>query len=217
MPEPTILVAFVGAVLAMQIAPGPDMLLVVARGIGQGQRTALWTVLGMTLLAGLVQLPLLVLGIASLLHASPLAFTILRWAGAAYLVWLGTRLLWAGRRGQVAAAATPGATTWAAAREGATNNLTNPKPLLFMFAFLPQFVEPSAGPVWAQLLVLGFLQKACGLLVLGTAAFASGAVGGWLARRPRVLVWQARLTGVVMVGLGLRLLFFGDTPRPART
>jgi threonine/homoserine/homoserine lactone efflux protein len=178
MPASTTLLAFAAAVLAMQVTPGPDMLLVLSRGVGQGRRTALFTVLGMTLLAGVVQLPLLVLGVASLLRASPLAFEALRWAGAAYLLWLGARLLRSSRHGRVVGAATPGATARAAAREGAANNLTNPKPLLFMFAFLPQFVDPAAGPAWTQLLVLGLAQKACGVLVLGSAALASGAVGG---------------------------------------
>ncbi len=217
MPEPATLLTFAAAVLVMQATPGPDMLIVVGRGVGQGRRVALCTVLGMTLLAGSVQLPLLVLGIASLLHASPLAFAVLRWLGAAYLVWLGLRLLWSSWRGHGAtAAAVPGASAWAAVRKGAINNLTNPKPLLFMFAFLPQFVDPVHGSAWAQLLVLGLVQKLCGVLVLGSAALASGAVGSRLARHPRFLAWQERLTGAVMVALGLRLALAGDAPRPAR-
>src|SRR4051794_30922930 len=93
MPEPGTLLAFVAAVLVMQVTPGPDQMLVIGRGIGQGRRIALCTVLGMTLVAGAVQLPILVLGLASLLRASPFAFEVLRWAGAAYLVWLGLRLI----------------------------------------------------------------------------------------------------------------------------
>ncbi|HYZ33120.1 MAG TPA: LysE family translocator [Crenalkalicoccus sp.] len=213
MPEPATLFGFATAVLIMQATPGPDMLLVLGRGIGQGRQVALCTVLGMTLLAGVVQLPLLVLGIASLLQASPLAFGLLRWAGAAYLVWLGIRLLRAAGRAMHAAAAPRPASAWRSAREGAINNLTNPKPLLFMFAFLPQFVDPAAGPAWPQLLALGLVQKASGLAVLGTAALASGAVGGWLSRYPGLLAWQERCAGAVMVALGLRLALAGDGPR----
>ena len=95
MPELNTFLAFGLAVLAMQLTPGPDMMLVVGRGVGQGRRVAFCTVLGMMLLAGLVQLPLLVLGVAPLLQASPLALMLLRVVGAAYLVWLGARLIWA--------------------------------------------------------------------------------------------------------------------------
>jgi threonine/homoserine/homoserine lactone efflux protein len=100
-------------------------------------------------------------------------------------------------------------------QEGLINNLTNPKPLLFMFAFLPQFVSPQRGSVTAQLLVLGLTQKATGLVVQGSVALASGAVGDWLARRPGFLVWQKRFAGLVMVGLGVRLALAGDG-RPVR-
>jgi threonine/homoserine/homoserine lactone efflux protein len=217
MPDLATYLAFLAAVLVMQVTPGPDMALVIGRGVGQGRRVAFCTVLGF-MVAGLIQVPLLVLGIASLLHASPLAFDLMRWLGAAYLIWLGARLLWSSRQGSSLAQSAAGARSSAlsAVRDGLINNLTNPKALLFMFAFLPQFVSPDRGSVAAQLLVLGLTQKATGLLVQGSVALASGAVGGWLARKPGFLVWQERFAGFVMVGLGLRLLLAGDG-RPART
>jgi threonine/homoserine/homoserine lactone efflux protein len=165
MPEVGTVLAFIAAVLVMQVTPGPDMMLIVGRGVGQGRQVALCTMLGMNPLG----------------HAA-----------------LAERT-----------------SAWGALREGAINNLTNPKPLMFMFAFLPQFVDPAQGAVWMQLLVLGALQKLCGVAVLGSAAVASGAIGGWLARRPGVLAWQERFTGIVMVVLGVRLLLAGDA-RPTR-
>ena len=93
MPDLATFLTFYTAVLAMQLAPGPDMLLIIGRGIGQGRRIALLTAAGTTLLAAFVQLPLLALGVASLVQASPLAFEILRWVGAAYLVWPGVKLI----------------------------------------------------------------------------------------------------------------------------
>jgi threonine/homoserine/homoserine lactone efflux protein len=96
------------------------------------------------------------------------------------------------------------------------SNLTNPKPMLFMLAFLPQFVDPASGwPVTAQLLVLGMVQKASGFMVMATVALGAGTFGGWLARRPGLIAWQERFAGLVMVGLGLRLALAGDG-RPAR-
>ncbi len=211
MVDPATHLAFVAAVLLMQVTPGPDMALVVGRGVGQGQRVALCTVLGF-MAAGLVQVPLLVLGVASLLRSSPLAFDLMRWFGAAYLIWLGVKLLRSAgdrREGERPDARRTSAS--AAVREGMVNNLTNPKPLLFMFAFLPQFVDPERGSVAVQLLVLGLTQKACGLLVQGSVALASGAVGGWLSRRPGFVAWQKRFTGAVMVVLGLRLLLANES------
>lgn len=215
MPGLTALLAFGAAVLALQLTPGPDMMLVIGRGVGQGRRIALLTVLGVTLVSGVVQVSLLVLGVASLLQASPLAFKLLRWIGAAYLIWLGARLLWASFRTSAKAVAAPRVSAWVAVREGMINNLTNPKSWLFMFAFLPQFVDPARGPVWMQLLLLGLLQKLSGFVILGLVALTSGALGGWLARRPGLLAWQERFAGAVMVILGVRLLLSGDA-RPAR-
>ena len=213
---PTFL-TFYAAVLAMQLAPGPDMLLIIGRGVGQGRRVAFLTAAGQTLLAALVQLPLLALGVASLVQRSPLAFELLRWAGAAYLVWLGVKLLLgAGRHsGRGGVARLRPVSDRAALREGMVSNLTNPKPMVFMLAFLPQFVDPASGwPVALQLLVLGAVQKLSGFVILSTVALAAGSFGRWLARRPRLIAWQERFAGIVMVALGLRLALAGDG-RPA--
>jgi threonine/homoserine/homoserine lactone efflux protein len=93
LPSAATYMTFLAAALTMQLLPGPETMLVVSRGIGQGRKIAFWTVLGMTLAAGAIQLPLLAVGIASVVHSSPLAFEALRWAGAAYLMWLGVKLL----------------------------------------------------------------------------------------------------------------------------
>lgn len=205
------LLTFYVAVLALQVSPGPDMLLIIGRGVGQGRRVALLTAAGATILAALVQLPLLAMGVASLVQASPIAFAVLRWAGAAYLVWLGIRLLvQAGRRGVSAKPVHP-VSDWTALREGMVSNLTNPKPVVFMLAFLPQFVDPANGwPVATQLLVLGGIQKLSGFMVMATVALGAGCIGGWLARRPGLIAWQRCFTGFVMIWLGLRLAFSGD-------
>lgn len=209
MPGLDVFVTFGIALFFLEVTPGPDMMLILARGIGQGRKVALFTVIGMIFIAGFVQVGLLVLGVASLLSAYPAALTVLRWIGAAYLVWLGVKLAIASFRGGSINIAAPRSSAWVSMREGAVNSLTNPKSMLFMFAFIPQFVDPTAGPVWLQLLVFGSLQKVTGLISLGGTAMASGTVGSWLARRPGLLAWQQRFTAVVMVGLGLRLLLTG--------
>jgi threonine/homoserine/homoserine lactone efflux protein len=208
---PTFL-TFYMAVLALQLAPGPDMVLLLSRGVGQGRRTAVLTAIGMTLVAGIIQLPLLALGVTSIIQASPWAFDLLRWAGAAYLVWIGAKLLIGsfGSHELKRKTAQP-ISDMAALRQGMINNLTNPKAMVFMLAFLPQFVDPaSTWPVTAQLLFLGAVQKISGFFVLGGVALGTGTIGDWLARRPGLIAWQERFAGVIMVGLGLRLALGGD-------
>ncbi|MBA1157137.1 LysE family translocator [Microvirga mediterraneensis] len=212
MPDLSTFLTFYAAVLALQLAPGPDMVLLLSRGVGQGRRTAVLTAIGMTLLAGLIQLPLLALGVTSLIKASPLAFEMLRWAGAGYLVWLGAKLLIGsfGPHSLVRKAPQP-VSDLAALRQGMINNLTNPKAMVFMLAFLPQFVDPGNGwPVTAQLLFLGGVQKLSGFFILGAVAVGTGTIGEWLARRPGLIAWQERCAGLIMVGLGLRLALSGD-------
>lgn len=212
-----VLLTFVAALFVLEITPGPDMMLVLARGIGQGRRVALLTVVGMIFVAGVVQVGLLVLGVASMLKAYPAGLMLLQWAGAAYMLYLGARMVWSsfGDAGAAKRLAATEVSDWRAVREGTINSLTNPKSLLFMFAFLPQFVDPTAGPVWLQLAVLGTVQKLAGILSLGSVALASGTVGQALYRFPRLLVWQQRFTGAVMLALGIRLLFTGNAGAPA--
>jgi len=141
---------------------------------------------------------------------------VLRWVGAAYLIWLGVRLLGGFGRHTRSAAVARSISDSAALREGTINNLTNPKALAFLFAFLPQFVDPGNGwPVAVQLLVLGVVTKLSNFAVLGTVALGAVTFGRWLARRPALIAWQERFAGGVMVGLGLRLAFSGDV-RSAR-
>ncbi|KIC14186.1 LysE family translocator [Leisingera sp. ANG-Vp] len=210
MPAVETLISFLAALVLLELSPGPDMMLVMGRGIGQGRRVALFTVAGMILVAGVVQVGLLVLGLASLLAAYPQALDLIRWIGAAYLMWLGLQMLRASLRPRTELRKVQAVTNRQAVQQGAVNSLTNPKSLLFMFAFLPQFVDPGAGPVWQQFLIFGTLQKLAGIVSLGGVALAAGSAGQWLARNPALVAWQERFTGAVMIGLGLRLILSGQ-------
>jgi threonine/homoserine/homoserine lactone efflux protein len=182
----------------MQVPPGPDSMHLMARGFAQGRRVALFTVLGVTVGAGMVQLPLIALGVSSLVRASPFAFTMLQWIGAAYLIWLGLKLIFSSPAAPAQQTTSP-VNPFVAAREGMIANLINPWPITFMVAFLPQFVNPHEGSVTLQLLLLGATQKTTGVLVLGTYAVASGSIGSWIMMRPRVRLWQQRIAGCVIV------------------
>lgn len=217
MPSIETFMTFLLALVLLEISPGPDMMLTIARGVGQGRRVALLTVLGNVFIAGTVQVAFLVLGLVTVVQACPVALDLLRWAGAAYLIWLGTKML-ASTGTDTRLQKTARISDWNAVKEGAVNSLTNPKSLLFMFAFLPQFVDPSAGPVWLQLLFLGSIQKLAGIVSLGSVALASGTFGNWLGKHPGLIKWQERFTGAVMIGLGIRMLFSGTGApiRPAK-
>ncbi|TIS49246.1 MAG: LysE family translocator [Mesorhizobium sp.] len=204
-------IAFVGTVSLLQIPPGPDNMLVTARGIGQGRAIALFTVLGMTAGAGIVQLPLIAFGVSSLVVASPLAFKALQWGGAVYLIWLGIRMFYSKSMAHDVRA--DKILPLAAAREGMIANLLNPWSMTFMIAFLPQFVDPAQGHVNLQMLMLGTTQKLTGLVILAVYALAAGSVGAWIAQRPKVQLWQQRIAGCFIVLLGLRLILVGRVTR----
>jgi threonine/homoserine/homoserine lactone efflux protein len=197
---------FVAAVLLMQAVPGPDTVLVAARGMGQGLRIALATVFGMTVLAGLIQLPLLAFGLGEIAGSHPAIFDAIRIAGAAYLVWLGLRYMFMSGTASREALPRDARSPWRAAIQGMIINLMNPNPLIFMLAFLPQFVDPARGPVALQLLVLGATQKVTGFGVLGAVALAAGRVGDRMAAKPGMARWQARIAGAILVALGIWLL-----------
>jgi threonine/homoserine/homoserine lactone efflux protein len=129
--------------------------------------------------AGIVQLPLLAAGIAALVQSSPVAFQVMRYAGAAFLIVLGLRLLVQRPTSDGGAAKNLQTSSVRAFIEGMIANLTNPNVILFMLAFLPQFVEPASGSVGLQMLTLGAIQKATGLFVLGGTALLAGGIGNW--------------------------------------
>jgi threonine/homoserine/homoserine lactone efflux protein len=166
----------------------------------------------MTVGAGMVQLPLIALGVTSVIKASPVAFAALQWMGAAYLIWLGLRMIYTAPNAPKEQDKGP-VRPLAAAREGMIANLINPWPITFMVAFLPQFVDPHGRSVTLQLLELGATQKMTGMVVLGAYALASGSIGAWIMTRPRMRLWQQRIAGLFIVGLGLRMVLGGGAGR----
>lgn len=201
------LLAFVAVATLLTITPGADMALVTRHALTGGRRTALFASAGIT--SGLfVWAALSALGIAALLSASATAFAILKLAGAAYLIYLGGRALWATRRGYPAVDRVDGSDATATTgfqvyRQGLLSNLLNPKVGVFYTSFLPQFVTGDHG-VAAQSLGLALVHILIGIawLVVYTGIVVRA---GAVLRRPGVRVWLDRLTGTVLVALGLRL------------
>lgn len=194
---------FLATSIAITFAPGPDNLQVLARGIAQGRAAGLVAALGFA--AGVTfHTTLAALGIAALLRSSPLAFAILKFAGAAYLVWIGVKALRS--QGLAAAGDRPRQPLPTIFRQSVLGNVMNPKVTLFFVVFLPQFVDPrGAQPVTLQMLELGLLFMLQTVVVFSIFGLCAGTIGGWLKRRPRAGVWLDRLAGLTFIAIGVRV------------
>jgi threonine/homoserine/homoserine lactone efflux protein len=196
---------FAAVSLAVIAVPGPSVLFAVSRAIASGRRVALLTVLGNA--SGLfVQVLFVVFGLGVVVTSSDLAYAALKLTGATYLVWLG---IGAVRRrhdaARVAHAGTPTttATPW---RDGFVVGVSNPKSVVFLAALLPQYVDPAAGFVPAQMVVLGGLFCLIAIVSDGAWAVLAARARLWLASDSRRLVWTSVAGGLMMVGLGLLLV-----------
>ena len=195
---------FALATLLLNLTPGPDMMYVIARSLGQGRRAGIVSALGIG--AGcLVHTFAAALGIVALLRSWPFAFRILRYAGGAYLVYLGIRLLVSPRPGTLPGEATVPASLGTIFRQGVVTNVLNPKVAIFFLAFLPQFVVPSRGAIAWQMTALGIYFDVSGTLVNLGVACVAGAAGNFLKSSGRMVLAQ-RSSGSVCVVLGLRVI-----------
>jgi threonine/homoserine/homoserine lactone efflux protein len=200
MPDPSRLAVFFGAALALLVVPGPAVLYVVTQSIGQGRRAGLASTGG--IFSGtLVHVALATVGLSALLASSVVAFDVVKYAGAAYLVVVGLRRL-AGRERAEGPRTAGGRRLGQLYRQGIVVNVLNPKTALFFLAFLPQFVDPSRGAAWRQILVLGLLFACLGFLTDGTWALVAGTLGDWLRGNTRYLGIQRIVSGSVFVALG---------------
>ena len=202
--DPANLTLFVLAALAIAVSPGPGIFYVAARTLAGGRREGLASSFG-TGLGGLVHVAAGAVGVSALVLASAEAFALLKIAGAAYLVWLGIKTMREARIDIDIRAEPTGARR--AFREGIVVEALNPKTAAFFLAFLPQFVDPAAGPVWLQFLLLGLVS-----VILNTAADVVVVVVASRARsmavaRPSLLQRLRQGAGLAISSLGLALLF----------
>jgi threonine/homoserine/homoserine lactone efflux protein len=196
---------FIVASLAIIVTPGQDMILVMSRSIAQGSAAGVATAAGVS--CGLVGHTILAtLGLGAILRTSEWVFVALKFVGAAYLVYLGVQLLRT-KSHQLAVAAGAPRSPWRLFADGALSNLSNPKIAVFYFAFLPQFVLPGAARPTLTVFVLGLVFAALTFLVKGPVGLGAGMLSGWLRERPGALKWLYRTSGMVLVGLGVRLAF----------
>jgi threonine/homoserine/homoserine lactone efflux protein len=208
MPEPTTLLLFAGAALALLVVPGPSVIYIVTRGIHQGRAAALVSVVGVTT-ATLVHTVFAATGLSAILASSSVAFSVVKYAGSAYLVYLAVRT-WLDRSEEQLERPRPTADLRRVYLEGFLVNLLNPKTALFILALLPQFVDPARGATGVQILVLGVILASLGLLSDGTYALASGSIGSWLRRRRSIAGIQRRVSAAIYAALGIGTALVGE-------
>lgn len=200
---------FVGAALVLLLIPGPAVLYIVTRSAEQGRIAGFVSDLGIHT-ATLVHVLAAALGLSALLASSALAFSIVKYAGAAYLIWLGLRKIFGRAESPQADGALARHSYARLFRDGFIVNLLNPKTALFFFAFLPQFVDPERGQLATQIVFLGMLFAILGFVTDGCYALLASTVGTWLRRSRRYLEIERYVSGTLFIGLGLTAMFAGN-------
>ena len=202
----SVLLAYLAAVLLVVIAPGPDNILAISRGLSQGKLAAVLSSVG----AGLgimVHTVAAALGLTLVIQASPLAFWAVKAVGASYLLWLGFKAL----RSRNLVSFQPAAkqSLRRVFASGLLSNVLNPKPGLFVLAFIPQFVSAARGSVTLQMLLLGAIFAVATGLVFSVLGSYAAQLSGWLSRRPRATHWLNVGAGLTFMASGVSILVLG--------
>lgn len=204
---PTNVLLFVTASLALLISPGPNVMYIMTRSIDQGRTAGLVSVVGVAS-ATCFHILAAALGLSAILLSSALAFDIVKYVGAAYLIYLGIQKFRSRDEDdtEVSIQKQPLGKIY---KQGLIISLLNPKTALFFFAFLPQFVDPSHGSVTAQIILLGLIFVMLGALTDGTYAIVSSLLSGWLRGNRRFKKVQRYVSGTVFVGLSITAALAG--------
>jgi threonine/homoserine/homoserine lactone efflux protein len=210
-PDPSRLVLFTGAALLLLVVPGPAVLYVVTQSVSHGVRAGLASVAGITT-GTIVHVTAATIGLSALLASSAVAFDVVKYLGAAYLIVVGIRRL-AGLERPAQLGDQDERDLGRLYRQGIVVNVLNPKTALFFLAFLPQFVEPSRGAAWAQILLLGLFFAFLGFMSDSVWAFVAGTLGERLRRSIRFPQLQRYVSGSVFVGLGAVAALTGPVKR----
>jgi threonine/homoserine/homoserine lactone efflux protein len=202
MPDKAAFLTFLVAAFMLNVAPGPDMLYVIGRSVGQGRKAGIVSSLGV-FVGCWVHILAAAFGIAALLRSSPVAFNVVRYAGAGYLLYLGARMI--AQKTDLARPELEPENLMSIFRQGVITNVLNPKVAMFFLAFLPQFVDARRGNIAWQIVLLGLIFNVGGTLVNLAVACAGGTLGELLRRNQRIAQMQRWFTGLIFIGLGLRL------------
>ncbi|MDP4263461.1 MAG: LysE family translocator [Bacteroidota bacterium] len=196
---------FLSVSLLVNLAPGPDMLYTLARSLSQGTKAGIFSALG--IFSGcLFHITAAVFGLSKIIEESALLFSVIKYAGAAYLVYLGIKSL-LGSKQQRLVTPVESMSNRKIFVQGMTTNLLNPKVAIFFLSFLPQFINPQTPWLKEQIALLGLWFAAQGTLILILVAALAGAFREILATNKKFRSWQERITALILVGLGVRILF----------
>jgi threonine/homoserine/homoserine lactone efflux protein len=208
--DPSVLPIFLLAVLALAVVPGPDLALIVSHSLARGVRAGVWCSVGIAA-AGFIQTALVAFGLGHLLQRMPAVADAVRLVGAAYLMWIGIRMLVKSRRPAEGASDAPRGvdreTAYGWLARGLINNLLNPKALLFFSLFLPQFVTMQGEAMPLQLVLLGTILTVVVMAVNVGVAWAAGSIRRAFKPSDRFDRLGTRVLGVVFVGLAFRMVF----------
>jgi threonine/homoserine/homoserine lactone efflux protein len=203
--EPAKFALFIGVSWALILAPGPDMIYVITRGMAHGRQAGILSAVGVVC-GILVHTTAAAFGLTLILQTSAFAFLFVKLAGAAYLIYLGIKA-WLDKSTFSLQPFTPTATSAALFWQGVLSNVLNPKIAVFFLAFLPQFVDQGSPQVTLQMVILGLTFACFGLCFLLVVGYSSGTLGTWLTGRPQYTQFFQRLAGGILLALGIRLAF----------
>jgi len=194
---------FIAASALLAIAPGPDVIYVLTRGVSQGRKAGLAAALGFA--SGCIfHTVLAAVGVAALIRSSELAFDLVRYAGAAYLVWIGIQALRHSSSFSIEGASDAKALA-TIYKQSVIGNMLNPKVTLFFLAFLPQFVNAKAGNVGLQMTLLGVVFMGVTIVVFGAVAIFAAMIGDWVRRKPAIGQRLNVFAGFTFIALGIRV------------
>ena len=196
--------SFFTAAVLLNLSPGPDIAYILGQTLRSGRRHGVAAMLGIWT-GAVLHVVMAAVGLSAVLATSALAFSIVKWVGAAYLIWLGINMLLS-KGDQFVSADNPGNKNLSAVYwQGVLVSALNPKVAIFFLAFLPQFIVEGAGPAEAQLLLHGSLIIAVAAVIEPPLVIVGAKLGAFLKRKPRVGVWMDRGLGALFVALGARL------------
>ena len=198
--EPLTLLTFIPAALALNLTPGADMLFCLGQGVRSGPKAAVAASAGISA-GAFIHAAAAGLGLGALIAALPWAFDAIRWVGVAYLLWLALQSL----RGGTQSAGVVASRAARAFGDGLAVNLTNPKVILFVLAFVPQFVIPENGSILAQFLIFGMVLSLGGFIINAAVGLFAGGIGRRLTGSPVFALWLGRISAGIFAGLALRL------------
>lgn len=201
--DQTTLLTYLAILLGFVLIPGPAVLLTLARASTSGTRVGLATGLGIAV-GDFIHTLLAVVGISAVVLASATLFTLVKYLGALYLVYLGIRAM-ATKVDNDFSVGSQALRPGVAFRQAVLAEVLNPKSAMFFLAFLPQFVHPENGAIWSQMTILGLLFVLMGLLTNIGVAFSAGHLGRYLRRTPAIARWQGKFVGSIYCAMGVRV------------